>query len=36
VIADAPNRVRAVGFQVGVTTDGWPIKIVSIVEEHHP
>jgi hypothetical protein len=33
VIADAPNRV-AVDFQFDVTTDEWPIKIVSIVEEH--
>jgi hypothetical protein len=24
----------AVDFQFDVTTDGWPIKIVSIVEEH--
>jgi putative transposase len=36
VIADAPNRVRAVALQVDVSTDGWPIKVVSIVDEHHP
>jgi hypothetical protein len=23
-----------VGFQFDVTTDGWPIKIVPIVDEH--
>jgi putative transposase len=34
VIADAPNRVWAVDFQFDVTTDGRPIKIVSIVDEH--
>jgi putative transposase len=34
VISDAPNRVWAVDFQFDVTTDGWPIKIVSIVDEH--
>ena len=33
VIADAPDRVRAVDFQFDVTTDGWPIKIVPIVDE---
>ncbi len=32
--ADAPNVVRAVDFQVDATTDGRPIKIVSIVDEH--
>ena len=32
--ADAPNRVWAVDFQFDVTTDGRPIKIVSIVDEH--
>jgi hypothetical protein len=36
VIADAPNRVWAVDFQVDVTTDGWPITIVSKVDEHDP
>jgi transposase InsO family protein len=34
VVADAPNRVWAVDFQFDVTTDGRPIKIVSIVDEH--
>ncbi len=34
VIADAPNRVWAVDFQFDSTTDGRPIKIVSIVDEH--
>jgi putative transposase len=34
VISDAPNRVWAVDFQFDVTTDGWSIKIVSIVDEH--
>jgi hypothetical protein len=34
VIADAPNRVWAVDLRFGVTTDGRPIKIVSIVDEH--
>ena len=34
VIADAPNRVWAVDFQFDFTTDGRPIKIVSIVDEH--
>jgi len=33
-IADAPNRVWAVDFQFDATTDGRPIKIVSIVDEH--
>ena len=32
--ADAPNRVWAVDFQFDVTTDGRPIKIASIVDEH--
>jgi transposase InsO family protein len=32
--ADAPNRVWAVDFQFDVTSDGRPIKIVSIVDEH--
>lgn len=32
--ADAPNGVWAVDFQFDVTTDGRPIKIVSIVDEH--
>lgn len=32
--ADAPDRVWAVDFQFDVTTDGRPIKIVSIVDEH--
>lgn len=34
MIADAPNRLSAVDFQFDVTTDGRPIKIVSIVDEH--
>jgi putative transposase len=34
VAADAPDRVWAVDFQFDVTTDGRPIKIVSIVDEH--
>jgi putative transposase len=32
--ADAPNRAWAVDFQFDVTTDGRPLKIVSIVDEH--
>ena len=32
--ADAPNRVWAVDFQFDATTDGRPIKIVSLVDEH--
>jgi putative transposase len=32
--ADAPNRVWAADFQFDVTTDGKPIKIVSIIDEH--
>ena len=34
MIADAPNRVWAVDFQFDVTTDGRPIKVVSIIDEH--
>jgi putative transposase len=34
VTADAPNRVWAVDFQFDATTDGRPIKIVSIIDEH--
>jgi putative transposase len=34
VVPDAPNRVWAVDFQFDVTTDGRPIKIVSIIDEH--
>ncbi len=33
-VADAPNRVWAVDFQFDATTDGSPVKIVSIVDEH--
>lgn len=33
-VADAPNRVWAADFQFDSTTDGRPVKIVSIVEEH--
>ncbi len=32
--ADAPNRGWAVDFQFDSTTDGRPVKIVSIVDEH--
>jgi putative transposase len=32
--ANAPNQVWAVDFQFDATTDGRPIKIVSIVDEH--
>jgi putative transposase len=34
VVADAPDRVWAVDFQFDVTTNGRPIKIVSIIDEH--
>jgi putative transposase len=34
VSGDAPNRVWAVDFQFDVTTNGRPIKIVSIIDEH--
>ena len=34
VVADRPDRVWAVDFQFDVTTNGWPIKIVSIIDEH--
>src|ERR1700742_1332928 len=34
VVADAPNRVWAVDFQFDASTDGRPVKIVSIVDEH--
>ena len=33
-VADAPNRVWAVDFQFDATTDGRPVKIVSIIDEH--
>jgi putative transposase len=33
-VADAPNRVWAVDFQFDATTDGRPIKIASVVDEH--
>jgi putative transposase len=33
-VADAPNRVWAADFQFDATTDGRPIKIVSVVDEH--
>ena len=33
-VADAPNRVWAVDFQFDATTDGRPVKIMSIVDEH--
>jgi transposase InsO family protein len=32
--ADAPNRVWAVDFQFDSTTDGRPVKIASIIDEH--
>jgi transposase InsO family protein len=32
--ADGPNRVWATDLQFDATTDGRPIKIVSIVDEH--
>ena len=32
--AGAPNRVWAVDFQFDATTDGRPVKLVSIVDEH--
>jgi transposase InsO family protein len=32
--ADAPNKIWAVDFQFDATTDGRPIKIVSMVDEH--
>ena len=32
--ADAPDRVWAADFQFDATTDGRPIKLVSIVDEH--
>jgi putative transposase len=32
--ADAPNKVWAVDFQFDSTSDGRPVKIVSIVDEH--
>jgi putative transposase len=32
--ADAPNRVWAADLQFDSTTDGRPVKIVSIVDEH--
>jgi putative transposase len=34
VTADPPNQVWAVDFQFDATTDGRPVKIVSIVDEH--
>jgi putative transposase len=34
VTAEAPNKVWAVDFQFDSTTDGRPVKIVSIVDEH--
>ncbi len=32
--ADAPDRVWAVDFQFDSTTDGRPIKIATIIDEH--
>jgi transposase InsO family protein len=34
VTADAPNRVWAADFQFDASTDGRPIKLVSIIDEH--
>jgi putative transposase len=34
ISADAPDQVWAADFQFDVTTDGRPIKIVSIIDEH--
>jgi putative transposase len=34
VTADSPDGVWAADFQFDATTDGRPIKIVSIVDEH--
>jgi len=33
-VADAPNKVWAVDFQFDATTDGRPIKIATVVDEH--
>jgi hypothetical protein len=33
-MTDAPDKVWAVDFQFDTTTDGRPIKIVSIFDEH--
>jgi putative transposase len=33
-VADAPNTVWAVDFQFDATTDGRPVKIASLVDEH--
>jgi len=32
--ADAPNRVWAVDFQFDSTTDGRPVKIATVIDEH--
>ncbi len=32
--ADAPNRLWAVSFQFAVTTDGRPINLVFVIDEH--
>ena len=34
LVADAPDRVWAVDFQFDVTTNGRPVKIASIIDEH--
>jgi putative transposase len=34
LIADAPNKVWAADFQFDATSDGRPVKIVCIVDEH--
>ncbi|MBF6284823.1 hypothetical protein [Nocardia cyriacigeorgica] len=31
---DAPNGMWATDFQCDATTEGWPVKIMSIVDEH--
>lgn len=33
-VADAPNKVWAIDFQFDSTTDGRPIKILSVIDEH--
>lgn len=33
-VADAPNTVWALDFQFDATTDGRPVKILSILDEH--
>jgi putative transposase len=33
-VADAPNKVWAVDFHLDATTDGRPVKIASVLDEH--